>query len=94
MLKRWLCLTAAIIIALGAVAMPQRAHAYQKLQRGDSSAEVMQMQSALKALGYSLTVDGKYGASTEAVIRVFQRTYGLTVDGVAGHIHSTLSPRP
>ena len=85
MLKRWLCLTAAIIIALGTVAMPLRAHAYQKLQRGDSSAEVLQMQNALKSLGYNLTADGKYGASTEAVIRVFQRTHGLTVDGVAGH---------
>ena len=85
MLKRWLCLTMAVIIALGVFAMPRRAQAYQKLQRGDSSAEVLQMQSALRTLGFNVTVDGKYGASTEAVVRVFQRTYGLTVDGVAGH---------
>ena len=84
MLKRWLCLTAAMIIALGVFAMPRSAQAYQKLQRGDSSAEVLQMQTALRSLGYNLTADGKYGASTEAVVRVFQRTNGLTVDGVAG----------
>ena len=84
MLKRWLCLTAAMILALGVFAMPGGALAYQKLQRGDSSVEVLQMQNALKALGYNLTADGKYGASTEAVVRIFQRSYGLTVDGVAG----------
>ncbi|MBR6705160.1 MAG: peptidoglycan-binding protein [Clostridia bacterium] len=84
MLKRWLCLTAAIVIAIGLFVMPGEALAYQKLQRGDSSPEVLRMQNALKTLGYNLIADGKYGASTEAVIRVFQKTYGLTVDGVAG----------
>ena len=84
MLKRWLCLLTAAILALGVFAASGAAETYQKLQRGDYSDDVLRMQKALISLGYSLTADGKYGASTEAVVRIFQKAQGLKVDGVAG----------
>ncbi|MFC6733295.1 N-acetylmuramoyl-L-alanine amidase [Haladaptatus sp. DYSN1] len=35
--------------------------------------------------GYSIAVDGYYGAETEGAIEDFQSSAGLTVDGVVGH---------
>ena len=44
-----------------------------------------QVQAALKAAGvYSGKVDGKIGAGTKAAIVAFQRSQGLTADGVVG----------
>ena len=58
--------------------------AYSKLEKGMEGAEVLNMQRALQSLGYSLTADGKYGAGTAAAVKKFQRTHGLSTDGVAG----------
>ncbi len=55
-----------------------------KLKKGDSGPAVVALQTALKNLGYSLTIDGSYGTSTYNVVRAFQKAYGLTVDGIAG----------
>ena len=30
-------------------------------------------------------VDGRFGAKTEAAVKVLQQAYGITVDGVVGH---------
>jgi peptidoglycan hydrolase-like protein with peptidoglycan-binding domain len=30
-------------------------------------------------------VDGRFGPKTEAVVKVLQQSYGITVDGVVGH---------
>lgn len=54
---------------------------------GLSKATVKEIQSHLKALGYSLGsygVDGSYGKSTYEAVRAFQKAAGLAVDGVAG----------
>ncbi len=84
MLKRWLSILTAAVLVLCLAASPGLAETYLKLQRGDSSDAVALMQNAFRVLGYSVTADGKYGASTEAAVRAFQKMYGLTVDGVAG----------
>lgn len=34
--------------------------------------------------GFGLQADGSYGPNTGAAVRIYQRTHGLTVDGVAG----------
>ena len=54
------------------------------LRRGARGAEVRQVQEALVALGYSTTVDGKFGPATAQAVKSFQASSGLTDDGVVG----------
>ncbi len=50
--------------------------------RGD---EVRRIQSKLKELGfYKGTVDGIYGTGTQSAVRSFQKSCGITADGIAG----------
>lgn len=58
----------------------------QTLETGiKDSATVRRIQERLKKLGYYTgTVDGDFGAGTEAAVRAFQAANGLTVDGKAG----------
>ena len=54
-------------------------------RRGSTGAEVRNIQKKLKSWGYYKgSVDGIYGKLTEEAVRYFQRTNGLTVDGIAG----------
>jgi len=60
------------------------------LKLGDTGEEVRQLQ--IKVAGWAsdspqetcLVVDGDFGLQTEAAVKRFQSSYGLTVDGVAG----------
>lgn len=60
------------------------------LRVGSSGSAVEQLQYWLNVLAQyysaipSVTVDGVFGAGTEAAVRAFQRRFGLTVDGVVG----------
>jgi putative peptidoglycan binding protein len=54
------------------------------LRRGAKGAEVRQVQEALVALGYSTTIDGKFGPATAQAVESFQASSGLTEDGVVG----------
>ena len=55
------------------------------LKRGSTGEDVRRLQQALRSLGYySETVDGTYGASTEAAVRLFQTYNDMRADGVAG----------
>jgi len=52
---------------------------------GSSGSDVVKLQQALECLGYySGTIDGNYGAGTEAAVKRFQSKRGLKADGVAG----------
>ncbi len=46
--------------------------------------EVVRTQRRLADLGYSLTVDGKFGPQTTRVVKEYQRRHGLAVDGIVG----------
>lgn len=60
------------------------------LRQGAHGEAVKTLQTDLAALGYTdnrgrvLQIDGHYGPSTEAAVRVFQDEHGLSVDGMAG----------
>lgn len=52
---------------------------------GSRGAEVSQIQTKLKRWGYYTgNVDGIYGSQTLSAVKYFQRTNGLTPDGIAG----------
>lgn len=54
------------------------------LRQGSKGAAVRDLQALLVRAGFSLTVDGDFGASTERAIRTWQKQQGLDIDGVAG----------
>lgn len=54
------------------------------VRRGDTGGTVHHLQSALRALGYRLAVDGAFGPDTERAVRTFQTRHHLSVDGVVG----------
>jgi len=58
--------------------------AHPTVRRGSSGDDVRELQKELKARGYSVTVDGDFGAATERAVRRFQQQNGLKVDGVVG----------
>ncbi|MGE0223517.1 MAG: peptidoglycan-binding protein [Acetobacteraceae bacterium] len=55
------------------------------LRAGHEGEEVARLQNALQMRGsIKLTVDGKFGAETEAAVRRFQQASKLPADGIAG----------
>lgn len=52
--------------------------------RGSTGDAVRQVQQRLKDRGWKITVDGDFGAKTDAIVRKFQSEKGLDVDGVVG----------
>ena len=55
------------------------------LQRGSTGGQVQTIQALLNGfIGSRLSVDGIFGAKTEEGVKEYQRTRGLTVDGIVG----------
>ncbi|MDQ1633993.1 MAG: zinc D-Ala-D-Ala carboxypeptidase [Frankiaceae bacterium] len=54
------------------------------LRQGMNNGEVKTLQSALRAKGYNVVVDGSFGAGTAGAVKNFQARNGLTADGVVG----------
>lgn len=55
------------------------------LRRGDQGNSIRELQLALNLkFNAGLTVDGAFGAATDAAVRQAQRAKGLTVDGLVG----------
>lgn len=55
------------------------------LRRGSNCDEVEELQVLLNAkYGANLEIDGSFGAKTEAAVKAFQQTHGLTADGICG----------
>lgn len=51
---------------------------------GDSGSGVKQIQTALVAKGYKVSVDGKFGAQTQKAVKAFQAKVGIKQDGIVG----------
>ena len=54
------------------------------VRHGDTGAAVRAVQDELKAHGAAVTVDGRFGAGTRDAVMTFQKSRGLTADGVVG----------
>ncbi len=55
------------------------------LRRGDTGSDVKVAQTALRRAGYDPgRIDGVFGAQTERAVQSFQRTVGVTPDGIIG----------
>ena len=58
---------------------------YALSRYGSTGTEVKNIQNKLKSLGfYKGSVDGIYGTQTKNAVTAFQRSCGITVDGIAG----------
>lgn len=56
----------------------------QNLSIGSSGQAVMDLQKMLNANGAKLVVDGKFGPLTQAALKSYQGSHGLTPDGIYG----------
>jgi hypothetical protein len=54
------------------------------LRRGSSGKKVQEVQNALRVAGIPVVKDGVFGPATETAVKQFQRSRGLTSDGVVG----------
>lgn len=54
------------------------------LRKGNKGESVKELQNLLKAKGYDLQADGDFGPITESAVKLYQKSKGLTVDGIVG----------
>ncbi len=84
-------MTAAIIAGAGALGYTayetlfEGKSEYALSRYGSTGSEVTKVQKKLKELGfYKGAVDGIYGTQTKNAVTAFQKSCGITVDGIAG----------
>lgn len=63
---------------------PATRSAVRNVRRGASGNIAYILQAALFANGYDIAVDGEFGRLTEEAVSSFQRSRGLSADGIAG----------
>lgn len=72
-----------LVLSLAAALIGLHVSALSKY--GSTGGEVTQIQQKLQALGfYTGAIDGVYGKQTRDAVTAFQRSVGLTADGIAG----------
>ena len=52
------------------------------VQNGSQGHPIRTLQFLLRARGHNLTVDGMFGPATEAAVKAFQTSKGMTADGI------------
>lgn len=81
---RYLSKAKAVVMPLAALDVPADDE-FPVLRRGSQGEWVDRLQIALAATGfYLLAIDGDFGGGTEGAVKLFQRSRGLLVDGIAG----------
>ncbi|HEY8911432.1 MAG TPA: spore cortex-lytic enzyme [Desulfosporosinus sp.] len=74
-----------LIISIALSGIAYAALGDRLLGKGSKGPEVTELQKKMAQLGYGVgTIDGKFGSTTEAAIKRFQKDHGLRVDGLAG----------
>jgi peptidoglycan hydrolase-like protein with peptidoglycan-binding domain len=53
-------------------------------KKGDVEHPVRTLQHLLRAQHHTVTVDGQFGAKTEAAVKAFQKAKSLAIDGIVG----------
>ena len=76
--------TKKIAVMLGLCLMTSISFAGATFHPGDKGNQITTIQQALANYGYDISVDGDYGASTQAAVRQFQEAQGLEADGIVG----------
>ena len=85
LLRRLVCLLAAVAVCLSVGASALAVERYQVLMYGDKDEYVTRLQKELIARGFMTgTATGYYGDATVAAVKKVQEKKGLTVDGIAG----------
>lgn len=51
---------------------------------GSRGEDVIALQNALNAAGYTVDVDGIFGKKTKSAVERYQKEHGLSVDGIVG----------
>ena len=57
---------------------------YSQVSYGSKGSDVTELQRLLNNNGYNLSVDGDFGANTQAAVKDYQQKNGLAVDGIVG----------
>ena len=57
---------------------------YSTIKSGSRGSSVSELQKLLNQNGYGLSVDGIFGAKTQAAVRDYQAKNNLSVDGIVG----------
>lgn len=57
---------------------------YGQVSYGSKGSDVTELQKLLNNNGYNLSVDGDFGAKTQAAVKDYQQKNGLAVDGIVG----------
>jgi putative chitinase len=82
--RAYLAKTKVALAGLQGVMVSQQ-QSFAVLNRGMQGPPIEELQRALAKAGYYLmTIDGDFGAGTEAAVRAFQRARRLTIDGIVG----------
>lgn len=85
MKKRRIIVAVTLIISLLTVFIINENSASALSKYGSSGSEVTQIQQKLSSLGfYNGAIDGVYGTKTKNAVIEFQKSCGLTPDGIAG----------
>ncbi|SMO35476.1 N-acetylmuramoyl-L-alanine amidase [Melghirimyces algeriensis] len=89
MIKRIMLLFCACLLfvsgSVATVTQAELAFGKEELKKGATGGDVYELQGRLKYLGfYTGKVNGKLGKRTYRAVRLFQYSFGLKVDGIAG----------
>ena len=79
--RRVLLTSALLALPLSAPAIADAQLGDETLRKGDSGADVKELQRELRTAGYRTAVDGEYGNDTVKRVRAFEGNEQLAVDG-------------